>query len=132
MKLHIVRNIVFLIVALISVLLVANVVLTYYNDRIIVQVVLLVICVPTLLFAAFYTNKAFKLSELVRNAEEEKNKMLSEQNAMLEQKVAERTREISARNEEIVSQNEELKMHQETLSEQNNKLQAAQQHRSVS
>lgn len=93
----------------------------------IIQLVILIICVPTLLFTAFYTSKAFKLSEMVRNSEEEKNKFLSEQNQMLEEKVKERTAEIQARNQEITSQNEELKMHQETLSLQNKQLHQAQQ-----
>ena len=93
----------------------------------IIQVILLIICVPTLLFTAFYTRKAFKLSDMVRNAEEEKNKILSEQNQLLEQKVIERTQEILSQNHEITSQNEELKMHQETLSLQNKRLQDAQQ-----
>ena len=93
----------------------------------IIQILLLAICVPTLLLTAFYTSKAFKLSELVRNGEEEKNRMLSEQNQLLEQKVAERTAEIQAQNREITSQNEELRMHQETLSLQNKQLQEAQQ-----
>lgn len=93
----------------------------------IVQLALLVICVPTLLFTAFYTRKAFKLSEMVRNGEEEKNKMLSEQNLSLEQKVAERTQEILAQNHEITSQNEELMANQETLFLQNKQLQEAQQ-----
>ena len=92
----------------------------------IVQLVILIICVPTLLFTAFYTSKAFKLSEMVRNAEEDKNKILSEQNQMLERKVAERTQEILTQNHEISSQNEELKMHQETLSFQNKQLHDAQ------
>ncbi len=93
----------------------------------IIQLALLVICVPTLLFTAFYTRKAFKLSEMVRNAEEERNKILREQNFMLEQKVAERTEEILSQNREITSQNEELRMHQETLSLQNKQLHEAQQ-----
>lgn len=91
----------------------------------IIQFVILIICVPTLLFTAFYTSKAFKLSEMVRNAEEDKNKILSEQNQNLEQKVAERTQEILTQNHEITSQNEELRMHQETLSLQNKQLQEA-------
>lgn len=91
-----------------------------------VQLLILIICVPTLLFTAFYTSKAFKLSEMVRNAEEDKNKMLREQNQILEQKVAERTQEIVTQNQEITSQNEELRMHQETLSFQNKQLQEAQ------
>ncbi len=93
----------------------------------IIQLLLLTICVPTLLFTAFYTRKAFKLSDMVRNSEEEKNKLLREQNLLLELKVAERTQEISTRNEEISSQNEELKVHQEALSLQNQRLQEAQQ-----
>ncbi len=93
----------------------------------IVQLALLIICVPTLLFTAFYTRKAFKLSEMVRNAEEDRNRMLSEQNYLLEQKVAERTQEILSQNHEITSQNEELRMHQETLSLQNKQLHEAQE-----
>lgn len=93
----------------------------------IVQLVLLFVCVPTLLFTAFYTSKAFKLSEIVRNGEEEKNRILSEQNLILEQKVAERTQEILAQNQEITSQNEELLANQETLSLQNKQLHEAQQ-----
>ncbi len=144
MKLHIVKNIIYLIVGLISMLLVANVALTYYNSEIImkfvnridaesqqkyeeallrnqiIQVILFIVCVPALLFIAFYTTKAFKLFKLVRNAEEEKNKMLSEQNLMLEKKVAERT-------QEILAQKEELLIHQDTLSLQNKQLQEAQQ-----
>lgn len=91
-----------------------------------IQVALLIICVPTLLFTAFYTSKAFNLSDLVRNTEEEKNKLLSEQNAMLEQKVAERTQEILLQNQEITAQNDELMANQETLSVQNRQLQEAQ------
>ena len=93
----------------------------------IIQVVLLVICVPTLLFTAIFTRKAFDLSQMVSNAEGEKNRILSEQNQLLEQKVSERTQEILARNSEITSQNEELRMHQETLSLQNKQLHEAQQ-----
>jgi len=93
----------------------------------IIQAALLVICVPTLVFTAFYTRKAFKLSDMVRNSEEDKNRILREQNLLLERKVAERTQEILAQNQEITSQNEELRMHQETLSAQNKQLQEAQQ-----
>lgn len=92
----------------------------------IIQLALLIICVPTLLFTAFYTSKAFTLSELVRDSEAEKNKILSEQNIMLERKVAERTQEILLQNQEITSQNEELMANQETLSLQNKQLQEAQ------
>lgn len=92
-----------------------------------IQVLLLIVCVPTLLFTAIYTKKAFKLSEMLRDAEGDKNKLLSEQNLLLERKVKERTQEILAQNSAITSQNEELKMHQETLSLQNKQLHEAQQ-----
>ncbi len=92
-----------------------------------IQVVLLIFCVPTLLLTAFYTAKAFMLSEQIRTAEEEKIKMLSEQNQLLETKVAERTQEILTQNVEITSQNEELLAHQDTLSLQNTQLHEAQQ-----
>ena len=97
-----------------------------YRNQLI-QIVLLIICVPTLFLTAFYTAKAFKLSELVRDAEEDKIKMLSEQNLILENKVAERTQEIRKQNAEILSQNEELLANQDTLSLQNKQLQEAQQ-----
>jgi signal transduction histidine kinase len=93
----------------------------------IIQLVLLVFCVPTLLLTAFYTAKAFRLSEVVRDAEEERVQILSEQNQMLESKVAARTQEILTQNEEITSQNEALLTHQNTLSLQNQQLQEAQQ-----
>lgn len=93
----------------------------------IIQIILLIICVPTLLLTAFYTGRAFKLSEMVRNAEEDKIRMLSEQNQKLEMKVAERTQEILTQNEEITSQNEALLTHQDALSLQNKQLQEAQQ-----
>ena len=92
-----------------------------------IQIILLIICVPTLLFTAFHTSKAFKLFELLKTAEEEKNKLLSEQNVVLEKKVAERTQEILLQNQEITSQNEELMANHETLSLQNKQLQEAQQ-----
>ena len=90
------------------------------------QVLLLLVCVPTLLFTAFHSNKAFRLSERVQAAEADKNKMLREQNQLLEEKVAERTRELSLRNDEVTAQNEELRAQQETLAAQNATLQAAQ------
>ncbi|MEO5601849.1 MAG: ATP-binding protein [Cyclobacteriaceae bacterium] len=92
-----------------------------------IQVILLIFCVPTLLLTAFYTAKAFMLSEQIRTAEEEKIKMLSEQNQLLETKVAERTQEILTQNVEITSQNEELLSHQDALSLQNTQLHQAQQ-----
>jgi signal transduction histidine kinase len=51
----------------------------------VLQVVLFIICFPTLLYTAIYTVRTFKLLDLLRRAELDKNKMLTEQNATLEQ-----------------------------------------------
>ncbi len=89
------------------------------------QILLFFICVPTLLYMAYYAGKNNRLSELLRIAEEDKNKMLMEQNQLLERNVAERTQEILAQNEEIISQSEELATQRDTLFLQNKKVQEA-------
>jgi signal transduction histidine kinase len=91
----------------------------------ILQIILFLTCVPTLIFTAFFTGKSFQLSELLRQAQKEKNRILREQNVLLEHKVVERTHEIAAQNEEIVSQSEELSAQRDTLLLQNQKLQDA-------
>jgi signal transduction histidine kinase len=93
----------------------------------ILQVVLFLICVPTLLYTAFYTKKTFRLSELLRKTESEKNAMLLEQNVLLEKTVAERTQEIVAQNEELQSQSEEIAAQRDILVSQNKQLQEAKQ-----
>jgi signal transduction histidine kinase len=90
------------------------------------QVVLFLICFPTLLYTAYYAGKVFNLSELLRKAEAEKNQMLTEQNTKLEQRVAKRTQEMAAQNEEIISQTEELAAQHEALAFQNKQLFEAQ------
>lgn len=92
-----------------------------YRNQIL-QVILFLICVPTLLITTSYTIKTFGLSELLRESQAEKNKLLSEQNAFLEKSVAERTHEIAAQNEEIVSQAEELSAQHDALTIQNKEL----------
>jgi signal transduction histidine kinase len=89
------------------------------------QILLFLICFPTLLYTAFHTGKTFRLSELLRLAEEEKNKFLIEQNILLERSVAQRTQEIQTQNEEIISQTEELATQRDTLFLQNKKVQEA-------
>lgn len=86
------------------------------------QIILFLISFPTLLYTAYYTGKTFKLSDLLRKAEAERNKILIDQNAKLEQRVAMRTQEISAQNEEIISQSEELAAQHEVLAFQNKQL----------
>lgn len=93
--------------------------------NLILQVLLFVICVPTLIYTAIHTGKTFHLSELLRKAEKEKNRMLYEQNIMLERKVSERTQEIQTQNEEISSQSEQLSAQRDALLTQNSELQTA-------
>jgi signal transduction histidine kinase len=92
----------------------------------ILQIVLFLICFPTLLYTAYYTRKTFKLTELLRKTEADKNEILTEQNLLLEKTVAERTGEIVAQNEELQSQSEEIASQRDTLMLQNKKLQEAQ------
>ena len=81
----------------------------------ILQIIVLSVIVPTLLYTAFFSNQTYSLSERLRVSEEEKNKMLEDQNQLLEQAVYERTNEILTQNEEIKAQNEEIISHNEQL-----------------
>jgi signal transduction histidine kinase len=90
------------------------------------QIVLFLISFPTLLYTAYYTGKTFSLSDLLRKAVEEKNKILREQNIELEHRVAIRTQEMAAQNEQMVSQSEELAAQHDALSFQNKQLFEAQ------
>jgi signal transduction histidine kinase len=89
----------------------------------ILQIVLFLICLPTLLYTAFHTRKTVTLSQLLHQSEADKNKLLTEQNMQLEINVAERTKEILAQNEEMQSQAEEIAAQRDTLAKQNKKLQ---------
>jgi signal transduction histidine kinase len=81
----------------------------------ILQILVLCIVIPTLLYTAFFSNKTYFLSEQLRLSEEDKNKMLENQNDLLEHAVHERTNEILTQNEEIKAQNEEIVSHNEQL-----------------
>jgi signal transduction histidine kinase len=95
-----------------------------YRNQIL-QVVLFLICVPTLIYTAVYTGKTQRLSELLRKIAREKNRILREQNVTLEHKVVERTQEIAAQNDQIKEQSEELAGQRDTLILQNKQLQEA-------
>jgi signal transduction histidine kinase len=90
------------------------------------QILLFLICFPTLLYTAYYTGKTFGLSDLLRKTEEEKNKILREQNSELEHRVSVRTQEMAAQNEQMVSQSEQLAAQHDALSFQNKQLFEAQ------
>jgi signal transduction histidine kinase len=87
------------------------------------QLILFLICCPTLIYTAIHTRRTVKLSEQLHQLEAEKNKILLEQNQQLEISVLERTREIAAQNEEIYSQKEEILTQRDILADQNRKLQ---------
>jgi signal transduction histidine kinase len=105
-----------------------------YRNQLI-QILLLVICIPTLLYTAYYTTQSITLSEQLRESEIEKNDLLLMQNESLERKVAERTQEIQAQNEEIYAQtealsiqNEELTKAQKIIEIQNTEIQQMNEH----
>jgi signal transduction histidine kinase len=95
----------------------------------ILQIVLFIVCFPTLLYTAFYTVRNFKLFELLKKAEEDKNRILREQNEILEQKVKERTMEITEQNEKILSQTEALSIQNKQLYEAQKTIEL--QHREI-
>jgi signal transduction histidine kinase len=86
------------------------------------QLILFLICCPTLIYTAIHTRRTVRLSEQLHLLEAEKNKMLSEQNQKLEMLVAERTQEIAAQSEEIYAQKEEISAQRDILADQNKKL----------
>ena len=86
------------------------------------QIVLFLICFPTLLYTAYYTGKTFKLTDLLRKTEADRNKILTELNTNLEHSIAERTQEIAAQHKEMISQSEELAAQHDALSFQNKQL----------
>ena len=79
------------------------------------QIVLFLICFPTLLYTAYYTGKTFKLTDLLRKTEADRNKILTELNTKLEHSIAERTQEIAAQHEAMISQSEELAAQHDAL-----------------
>lgn len=93
----------------------------------ILQIVLFLICFPTLLYTAYYTTKTVGLSNLLRQAEADKNKLLTEQNEQLEVMVVERTKEISKQNDQLQAQGEEIAAQRDILALQNKRLIEAQE-----
>jgi signal transduction histidine kinase len=88
----------------------------------ILQVAVLLIVVPTLLYTASFSNKTVGLAEQLKNLEAERSALLQEQNDRLERAVHDRTQEIQAQNEEIQSQSEEIVSHNEHLLMQQNEI----------
>jgi signal transduction histidine kinase len=78
------------------------------NNSYWLQILLLILTMPTLIYAAFYSVRSIRYSEQLRQVEIEKSDLLKNQNKKLELLVRERTDEILASNEEISAQNEEI------------------------
>jgi signal transduction histidine kinase len=96
------------------------------SKNLLLQVLIFVLCVPTLVYTAFNTNKVFRNLDDLRKLEQEKYKFIEEQNQILERKVQERTKEIELKNadleNEVTNRTAELSNTNEELLEQNSKL----------
>jgi signal transduction histidine kinase len=95
----------------------------------ILQVLLFLICVPTLLFTTIHAFRKFKIERQLRDVERERTNSLASENERLEKMVCDRTREITAKNrllqerqEEIEAQNEEMRSQNEQLVTQQNEI----------
>lgn len=86
------------------------------------QIVALLVVIPTLLYTAYFSNKTVSLAEQLKESETQRNNLLLHQNELLERTVHDRTQEILAQNEEIKSQNEEIISHNEHLVAQQNEI----------
>jgi len=100
-----------------------------------VQLILFLVCVPTLIFTAIHTHQELSAQMKLRESEADKALILAQQNEMLEHTVLERTQEIQLQNRElqkkqgeITAQNEELKSQQEEISLQRDQLAQQNQH----
>jgi signal transduction histidine kinase len=86
------------------------------------QITVLCIVIPTLLYTAYFSNKTVSLAEQLQESEAARSRLLLNQNEVLERTVYDRTQEILAQNEEIKSQNEEITSHNEQLLSQQNEI----------
>ncbi|MFZ5971123.1 MAG: sensor histidine kinase [Bacteroidota bacterium] len=86
-----------------------------------------IVLVPALATMAFFTSRAFRVSEELRQVQVEKNRILTEHNEVLDKLVKEKTEDILTQNEEIVAQNEEIRAHNDQLVMQQQQIQQAQQ-----
>jgi signal transduction histidine kinase len=95
----------------------------------VLQLLILIISLPTLFYMASFAIKNFRLSEKLRSIEEENNRMLKGQNQLLEQRVHARTQEILIQNGEIKEQREALTIQNKQLFEAQKTIEL--QHREI-
>ncbi len=86
------------------------------------QIILFLICVPTLLFTTIYTFREFRLERRLREVERERIAELRRMNEQLEETVQERTREITAKNIELQQRQDEIEAQNEEMRAQNEDL----------
>lgn len=92
------------------------------RNNYLIQILLLLICVPTLIVTAVHTNRKFSVEVKLREVETEKTELLRSQNRILEQTVEERTKEIQDKNRMLQTQNEEIVAQNEEITAQNDDL----------
>ena len=97
-----------------------------YHDAIrnnyILQVLLFLICVPTLLFTTIHTFRKFKLERQLHETERERANFLKSQNDRLEEMVETRTHEIGDKNRELQQRQNEIEAQNEEMRSQNDQL----------
>ena len=93
----------------------------------VLQIIIFMLAAPALAYMAFFAARTFRVSDELRSAQAERNRMLSQQNEVLDQLVKEKTEDILTQNEEIVAQNEEIRAHNDQLVLQQQEIQRAQQ-----
>jgi signal transduction histidine kinase len=92
------------------------------KNNYILQILLFLICVPTLLFTTTHTFKKFKLERQLREAEKERADLLKTENERLEKMVDERTKEITDKNRELQDHQNEIEAQNEEMRSQNDQL----------
>jgi len=92
-----------------------------YNNYVI-QVLLFLICVPTLLITSFQAYRKFAYETKLRKANEEKASLLATEKDRLEVAVNERTKEIQLASRKLQSQHEEITTQNEEITAQNDEL----------
>gem|GEM_PF-1724923 len=106
---------------------------TALNRQLTVQIALLAITLPTLLFTVFHIHQSFANAKKLGLLEQEKRELKEADNLRLEATVTERTAEIRLKNEELaiqaasmLIQNQELAAQKEAVLAKNELLQSAQ------
>jgi signal transduction histidine kinase len=79
------------------------------------QFLIFLLAVPALGYMAFSTAKTFLLSDELRKAQQEKNKILQQNNEELDRQVKEKTKDLFEQNESIKAHNEQLIIQQQQI-----------------